>query len=293
MKQKFFWSFIALFILSWNGYAAPGKPDLPEVDFGSVQASEPVHRIIRSCSVPVKIAKPAGVAVAFPGLVNYQNNGRIPLERLSLIINSKVTIMTASLLSINFNEEISKQQIGIKFGLDLEPIDLPGIYQGVIQFRFWGVNQDRIQWSEPIRLTLTVRVASWVRLKTDDTYIKFQPDMVRNRKNLKIREPLRIQIAANTDWRLSISIASANAQLNGNMPLFFKADDHCKQYQGSGQISITARDGKKGIASGPATVSGKNYWCEVPVDVYLGDYPDYPAGFYYFTVNFFSELFES
>lgn len=291
MKRKIYIVLIILFILSIQAQASNIKPPgLLEVDFSSVRADETVQRI-QSFSIPVNMTGPRGVSIETPGLTNYQNNQKIPFQRLTLLLNNTSVVMDTSPLTFDFTGGFNNKQFDLKLDLELTPNDQPGIYQGVIQFRFWKTDQNQVKWSEPIQVMLKVRIEPWFRLKTDSVYFKLQPDTVRNNKDLQNTEPLRIQIASNTNWQLGISLLFDKTPVNNKEIAFMvKVENGLTQYQSAGQISITAQDGEKVIATGPATARNKTYWCEIPVDLYLNNYSKYPAGLYNFTVTFTGEI---
>lgn len=283
---------ILVLILVLNSTGAAAKitlPDLLAVDFGAVTASEPVQQL-QSLSILSEIAQPDGVSIETWGLVNYQNKERIPPERITLSFNNKTVPLTATPLIVDLNG-VTNQQFSIQFALDLEPVDQPGRYQGVIQFRFREMQQNQPQWSGPIPVTLTVQVEPWIRLQTDATSLKLGPDIDLNNKNLANTEPLAVQLASNSNWQLSLNITFITKPApNQAIPLLITTGDGSKQFQGTGPIQLTASDGPKVIASGSATVSNQSYWCDIPLNVKLVDYPNYSTSLYYFNVNFFGKV---
>ena len=289
MSRKVSISFFIFFFLCCNIYAASTKPpELLEVDFGSVTAMKTVHQA-QSFSLPVNALEPVGVEIATSGLINYQNNERIPVERINLSFKSQTVVMSSEPLSVNLDGLSINKKFEINFDLDLEPVDRPGVYQGMIQFRFWEIKQNQKKWYDPIQVSLKVQVESWITIDTDAHDITLAPGIIRSNRRLERNGPVLIQVASNTNWQLSSSITTNNPE---SVSILEKVDDSSKQFQGIGQISISLEDGYKLIATGPATVKDESFTCIVPVDIFVTDYSRYRAGKCHFKVHFLAEIFK-
>ncbi|HEX3047576.1 MAG TPA: hypothetical protein VHY08_22685, partial [Bacillota bacterium] len=274
-------------------------------DWGSIQVIEPAHKV-QSLALPVQPLETAGVLVETSGLVNAQNNQRIAPERMTVILNNQPAPLIKAHLTmtpviLNLGETPTNGPIDAKFDLELRPGDGPGSYEGVVQFRFWAPDSqqpDGKVWSEPVKITMKVKLEAWIRLKTTTTSIRLEPDPLPNNQNLKIGTSMLIQVAANSNWRLGLKLTRApangvNQQLKKPLQFLVTVADS-KQYQGAGSSGIFPADGPIIIAAGPATTGSETtLWLDIPVTIRINDYSQYPAGLYDFTVSFVGEILSS
>lgn len=256
---------LLVFLTLPTAFAQTSKPLV--VDFGSIA---PVNKMSRSLPFTLPVATTQAVRFEVSALSAAKTGNQIPAERLTF------TVDTAT--------KISGELAVFQLTIQLLPSDPPGEYEGLI----YAVDPDA-KATQPLPLLVKVRVLPWIRLEPANSYplltIAELPFSTEN--YLSARIPVKLLLASNAPWRLSLRVENETPFNAPPFPLrigigkTLKAEDFKER--------ILPSDDYLPVAFGAPTVVGDgstptNYWTELYFSASIANWRHYPTGNYDFSL---------
>lgn len=254
---------LAVFLTIPAAFAHPNQPLI--IDFRPVA---PVEKMSLSLPFTLPVATAEVVRFEGTGLCAVKTGHRLPMDRLTFTVDQ--TTEPGGKLTV------------FQLRIQLLPSDPPGAYEGLV----YAVCPDAKE-RPPLPILVKVRVLPWIRLEpaTVDPLLTILDTPFFTEDFLPARAPVKLLLASNAPWRLSLRVGSRTPFRPPPFPLqisigkTLNTTDFKAKIMPSGEFYP--------VAFGAPTVVGEgaratDYWTELYVTVSIPNWYHYPAGDYDF-----------
>jgi hypothetical protein len=271
---------LLLLILMVSGLTKPSLSQAAayviNLNFGK---AKPLETVILNQMVPAVFAaeKLDGIQIEVTeSLSGTTVKQKIPDSRIRLLLDGRPFQLATSTFAIDFDHQIkTADSINLGLELKLNPKDHSDLYTGTILLKTWANRNGKKKWQKAFKIKLTVEVQPWIKIQADPKQVTL--DQV-NYTGFRLAnlQPLRIRIAANTDWVLGCNLDAADCGLRPTVRI--QSGQTGLQILNT-TLAVTAK--RQNLAVGAAA-----HWREILLGIEINDFHKYPSSEYTIPLRF-------